>query len=262
MTREERRIYQLGVAVCALLAFAIFCVLLDECQSSNLVAYAAEEVEDEYFISGTIGEPETGLFDENSAMPCVDSEAFRSWYQTYQEEDNESQTSEEARTDGCREDHEADREDTEPEPVSEEAETEVETAVPTLYRISGKTIDEGIQVLLHHHLEENGIGWMFELSLCQIFQESGGNRWAENKNGLDKGILQYRTTYWNWSEGDIFDVNAQIGRYAQEMAARFNSGLTVEEAISRHKTSDYCPAVDWQYVEHVKRWIPMLEMIR
>lgn len=261
MTKEERRIYQLGVAVCAVLAVAIFTVFLDECQSSNLAVYATAEVEGGYFTDQTSREPETGLFDANSAMPCVDSEAFRSWYQTYQEEDNESQTSEEARTDGCREDHEADREDTEPEPVSEEAETEVETAVSTLYRISGKTIDEGIQVLLHHHLEENGIGWMFELSLCQIFQESGGNRWAENKNGLDKGILQYRTTYWTEPES-IFDVEAQIRKYSQEMAARFNSGLSTDEAISRHNTSDYISSVNWEYVAQVRQWIPLMEEIR
>lgn len=259
MERDERKtlckiIAAIGIGI---ILGVYFYTLPVKAENASYTGYG---IADDNFTEETSKEPEKCLFDENSAMPCVDSEAFRSWYEEHRRE-YEPQTSEEARTDGCREDHEADREVTEPEPVSEETETEVEAEELALYRIQGQTIDEGIQILLHHHLEANGIGWWYEFGLCQIFQESGGDRWAENRNGLDKGILQYRTTYWTEPES-IFNVEAQIRKYSQEMAARFNSGLTVEEAISRHKTSDYCSAVDWQYVEHVKSHLNQMERIK
>ena len=70
-------------------------------------------------------------------------------------------------------------------------------------------------------------------------------------------MYQYRSTYWNG--GDIFDVDAQIERYASDMAARFNIGLSVDEAISRHNTSDHVEAVNWEYVEQVKQWLPTMK---
>ena len=94
-----------------------------------------------------------------------------------------------------------------------------------------------------------------------MFQESHGQQYAVNpNNGIDCGLYQYRITYWTEPE-DIFDVDAQLRRYASDMAARFNSGLTVDEAISRHNTSDSVAAVNWEYVGQVKQWLGQMEVI-
>ena len=190
---------------------------------------------------------------EGGAMPCEDPEAFRRWL-------SEQETGEETRPDDVRADHEVVGAETEPEPVATEAAAEVESAVPALYRIAGETIDEGLQVRLYQHLSDAGIAYWYEGALAQMFQESHCLQYAENKNGLDKGIYQYRITYWTEPES-IFDMDAQMRKYAAEMAARFNAGLTVDQAISRHKTSDYCTTVDWLYVQHVKQWLDQMEVI-
>ena len=139
--------------------------------------------------------------------------------------------------------------------------SEEEARQPVIYRINGDEISPELQRLLFHYLEEAGIEYWYEGALAQMYQESHCQQYAENPNGLDKGIYQYRITYWNWSEGDIFDVDAQIRKYAAETAARFNAGLSVDEAISRHKTSDYCTAVDSLYVSHVRQWLPLMEVV-
>ena len=159
-----------------------------------------------------------------------------------------------------REDHEVVGAETESEPVATEAAAEVESSVPALYRIAGETIDEGLQVLLYQHLKAAGIEYWYEGALAQMFQESHCQQYAENRNGLDKGIYQYRITYWTEPES-IFDIDAQMRKYAAEMATRFSAGLTVDEVISRHKTSDYCTEVDWLYVQHVKQWLGQMEVV-
>ena len=253
MNREERRIYQLGVAFAAVMIIAMTSVLTEECDKNTV--YAAAEVVDGNFIDGTATSPEKGQIREDSAMPCVDAESFRRWMETY-----EPETTEEARTDAVRPDHEDVR--TEEITLATETETAVEAAVPTLYRIAGEEIDEGIQVRLYQHLQEAGIPYWYEGALCQMFQESHGQQYAVNpNNGIDCGLYQYRITYWTES-ADIFDVDAQLRRYASDMAARFNSGLTVDEAISRHNTSDSVAAVNWEYVGQVKQWLGQMEAIR
>ena len=253
MNREERRIYQLGVAFAAVMIIAMTSVLTEDCGKNTV--YAAAEAVDGNFIDGTATSPEKGQIREDSAMPCVDAESFRRWMETY-----EPETTEEARTDAVRPDHEDVR--TEEITLATETETAVEAAVPTLYRIAGEEIDEGIQVRLYQHLQEAGIPYWYEGALCQMFQESHGQQYAVNpNNGIDCGLYQYRITYWTES-ADIFDVDAQLRRYASDMAARFNSGLTVDEAISRHNTSDSVAAVNWEYVGQVKQWLGQMEAIR
>ena len=252
MNCEERRIYQLGVAFAAVMIIAMTSVLTEECDKNTV--YAAAEVVDGNFIDGTAASPEKGQIREDSAMPCVDAESFRRFLETY-----EPETTEEARTDAVRPDHEDVR--TEEITLATETETAVEAAVPTLYRIAGEEIDEGIQIRLYQHLQEAGIPHWYEIGLCQMFQESSGNVWAVSKDGRDMGILQFRAQYWDWNRGDIFDVDAQMSRYASEMAARFNSGLSVDEAISRHMTSDFVSTINWEYVADVKQWLGQMEVV-
>ena len=230
MSREERRIYSFGIVIAAILIIAIVAVLTDGC-GAKIEAYAAPVALVEDFTEVESETSETGLFDDQSAMPCCDSESFRRWYEGY-----------------CA--------------SSGTVESEAEETQPVVYRINGDEVDPDLQRLLYHYLEEAGIEYWYEGALAQMYQESHCQVYAENPNGLDKGIYQYRITYWNWNDGDIFDVDAQMRRYASEMSARFNSGLSANEAISRHKTSDYVTTIDWTYVGHVKQWIPLMEAIR
>lgn len=114
--------------------------------------------------------------------------------------------------------------------------------------------DIDIYGLLKQHLISAGIEWWYPYAVAQMTQESHCNPYAENPNGLDKGLFQYRVTYWQEPES-IFDANAQIRRYVREVTARIFSGLSIEEVISRHYTSDYVTEVNHQYVQDVLRWM-------
>ena len=233
----------------ALIPLAVAIIIVE---AQKLPCFAASEDAGEEITVGTSYEAEKADF-EGGAMPCEDPEAFRRWL-------SEQETGEETRANDVREDHEVVGADAEPEYVPTEAAAEVEATVPALYRIAGEKIDEGLQVLLYQHLKAAGIEYWYEGALAQMFQESHCLQYAENKNGLDKGIYQYRITYWTEPES-IFDIDAQMRKYASEMSARFSSGLTVDQAISRHKTSDYCTDIDWLYVQHVKQWLDQMEVI-
>lgn len=234
----------------ALIPLAVTIIIVE---AQKLPCFAASKDADEEIFTVTCEEPEKADF-EGGAMPCEDPEVFRRWL-------SEQEATEEVRADDVRADHEVVGAETEPEPVATEAAAEVESAVPTLYRIAGQAIDEGLQVRLYQHLQAEGIAYWYEGALAQMWQESSCLQYAENKNGLDKGLYQYRITYWQEPE-DIFDIDAQMRRYAREMAARFNAGLTVDEAISRHNTSDYVTTVNWTYVGQVKQWLDQMEVVR
>ena len=201
-----------------------------------------------------------------SGMPCENKEQFERWYEDY-EQKTEQETSEACvpseESEGDAEDFDGFRcvfsdqgsvENTAQSAQFDEAQNEI-----PLYRINGDMIDADIQRKLYKYLSDAGIEYWYTGSLVQMYQESRGQQYAENPNGLDKGLYQYRITYWNWNDGDIFDVDAQLQRYAKEMASRFNAGLSVDEAISRHKTSDHVTVLDWEYIQQVKQWLNKIE---
>lgn len=134
--------------------------------------------------------------------------------------------------------------------------------VGTVEALQGDSLDgqpEGdaastIPEILKASLDGAGIGWWYPYACAQIEQESHWNPWAVNPNNLDFGLLQFRITFWGEPE-DIFDVNAQIRKYTQQVAARINAGLSVEEIISRHITSDYVTEINWEYVNAVLQWL-------
>lgn len=224
MTRQERKDFTIGITMCAVFVIVAVWLYTIPADAKMAVFEDGNAVVEEITVDDTEG-PEMADFDADSAMPCCDPEGFQEWYATYEE--------------------------------PTEAEPDIQ-----IYRIAGESIDAELQRLLYHYLSEAGIEYWYTGALAQMFQESHCRQYAENPNGLDKGIYQFRTTYWNWSDGDIFDVDAQIRRYVSEMAARFNAGLSMDEAISRHKTSDYVTTVDWTYVSHVKQWLNQMEAIR
>ena len=105
------------------------------------------------------------------------------------------------------------------------------------------------------------IEWWLPIAKAQMFQESHCNPYAENRNGLDKGLYQYRTTYWSAmcvehglpAETSIFDWRAQIRIYVSDTARRLYSGCSVEDTISRHMMSDY-GHYNAKYVNDVLQW--------
>lgn len=233
MTRYERRIYQIGVACCAVLLIAMIAVLADDC-SAKKGPFQAETTEAEEITEETHETPETAEIRTQAAT----------------QEEPETTTAE-------------------PETTEETTEPETTTAACTLYRIAGDLIPEEIQLTLYEALQAEGIEDWFTGALAQVYQESHGNPAAENPNGLDKGLLQYRTTYWpataaayGEAGADIFDWQAQVRVYARQTARRINAGLTTDEVISRHKTSDDCPAIDTAYIQQVRQWLGRMEAAR
>lgn len=162
---------------------------------------------------------------------------------------------------------EADPEETVPEageqpvngPDDIEPEPETEAAAPVRDTLG---CPEEILIELRARLTAYGIEWWEPYALAQMFQESRFGIYVENRNGLDKGLLQYRVTYWSAlctqhglpSETSIFDWKAQLNIYVQDTARRIGSGLTVNEIISRHMMSDYGPYNE-TYVNNVTRWV-------
>lgn len=227
MKKQQRKIMITGYITMIPLLVAIIMVLIGE--NRPVSAHPADAVEE--IAEETTECPEQAFL---SAMPCDDPEGFQRWMA-----EHETEESTEAET---------------------EPETETEAEAVVIYSIDGVLIDPDIQKAMYEALEAEGIGYWYTGSLAQLFQESHGDPNAVNQqNHLDMGILQYRVTFWDWSEGDIFDPYVQIRKYAREMAARFNSGLSADQAISRHKTSDYCTEIDAAYVADVRQWLGKME---
>lgn len=111
--------------------------------------------------------------------------------------------------------------------------------------------------LLKASLENAGIGWWYPYACAQAQLESSWNPNAVSPDGLDYGLFQFRLkspdgTRMYWTEPEsIFDVNAQIRVYTEHVAARLAAGLSIEETISRHLTSDYVTEINWDYVNAV-----------
>ena len=124
--------------------------------------------------------------------------------------------------------------------------------------VCDKALDEDLYDYLRSELQNNGIGWWLKYAIAQAFTESSFNPYAENPNGKDKGLFQYRLEYWpevsaqyGVSGANIFDAKAQIHVYAKQMAERLNKGESIYLAINRHKMSDYVDVYDEEYVVKV-----------
>lgn len=119
--------------------------------------------------------------------------------------------------------------------------TEVEYNGTPLYGIVEPTgvnvLDENIQVFMYTELSKYGLERFMPYAIMIAYQESHFNPRAENPNGIDKGLLQYRIQYYPGS--DIFNPYEQITIFCQQMSNRANIGCSVYEMISRHNTSDY-----------------------
>ena len=137
--------------------------------------------------------------------------------------------------------------------------TENQTACFPLYTVEGHLLDPAIQEYLYQRLCEAGIGWFFEPSIWICYQESRFDVLAENPNGEDKGLLQYKIKWVPWM--DWRNPYVQIDYFVAQMANRANAGCDVMTMISRHKTSDYDP-YDPVYVAQVTQWQPYTVQVR
>lgn len=135
---------------------------------------------------------------------------------------------------------------------------------PAQFTLNGSDFPEEYQDTLTAELGKYGIGWWAPYAVCQAYQESRFDIYAQNKNGLDKGLFQFRITYWNeycskagMKSYDIFDAKAQIRAYAYSVATKLAAGETVEQVISDHYTGG--AYYDQTYVSDVLQWLDKFE---
>ena len=140
--------------------------------------------------------------------------------------------------------------------------TEVEETVDHVvrYSVDGHFLGQDLERYLYEQLSARHIDWMYPTALCQIYQESRFNPWAQNKNGLDFGLCQFRVTYFaSFAQKsglvtyDIWNPVDQIYVYAWLMAEYIKQEGSVEGALSRYYTGTpgaYC----YTYVRDVFRW--------
>lgn len=120
----------------------------------------------------------------------------------------------------------------------------------------GDALDAGVSEYLKRRLTEAGIGWFFPFACAIAYQESSFNPLAENPNGRDKGLFQFRAEF--HPELDWRNPYQQVDIFTAQMAARANAGCDVYTMISRHMMSDY-GAYNQQYVDHVLQHLPKLQ---
>lgn len=244
MKRKKEELYAAAAVLLLVLVFLAMSALFPEAKTE---AAAVARTEPETAGNGFLNiKAPSGYPDELSAMPCcMVSNDFNALEALNQEKPTINQEiNQESRK------------------AIDEQET-VEEAGFRLYRIAGELPDPALQRAIWDALQAEGIAYWYEGALAQCFQESHFEMFAVNqKNGVDSGLYQYRSTFWDWEQGDIFDPDLQIRKYAAEMAARFNAGLSADEAISRHKTSDYCAEVDREYVQQVRQWLGKMEEVK
>ena len=138
--------------------------------------------------------------------------------------------------------------------------TAVYQASAPLYLVEGEQLDPGVAEYLYLRLCEAGIGWFYEYALCLAYQESSFNPLAENVNGRDKGLYQFRVEFHPglaWQ-----NPYAQTDLFVAMMAARAAAGCDAYSMISRHNTSDYCPEINPVYLTQVLSHLPTLQRIR
>ena len=238
MSRQERRIYAKCIAIMAayIIAGVYFYTLPVDAETADApdlrekAVFTDDQSEVDNFTADDAKMDLRAVFDENSAMPCCDRESFERWYAEYERE-TEKET--------------LDRESESGVPSGSEvasatwsevdAEVETECIQNPIYMVDGQTLQTDLQEYLYQRLSDYGIGWFMPYAIMIAYQESKFDCYAQNSNGLDKGLFQFRITYYPGQ--DIFDPFEQIDIFAQQMANR--SQYDVYEMISRHNVSDF-----------------------
>ena len=242
--KKQKKVILLGWILLIPLAFTIALTLIQRV-SAKKGSFTASDVSGEYFTVDTNGTAKTDEFSlyTGGGMPCENPEQFERWYATYEQTESEEVY---AVSDYCEADDEACEESLPGHEDETEMETDAETAEDTpseeilldsLFQIDGRVLRPELQTYLRHRLSEQGIEWFMPYALMIAYQESHFDIYAENRNGLDKGLFQYRITY--YTGNNIFDPYEQIDIFVRQMAHRAEIGCDVYEMISRHNVSDY-----------------------
>ena len=92
------------------------------------------------------------------------------------------------------------------------------------YRVNDVSPPHEWQWYLYGQLADRGISWFYPHAICQIYQESNWNRWADNGRG-DLGLTQQKAVYWadraaqaGIPGADIWEPYAQLFVYAWQIA--------------------------------------------
>ena len=215
---------------------------------------------------------------EGGGMPCEDKEAFAEWYRNYLKElEDEQETGKESEeaADGAvpergpeaGEDSGAqgspalaeDPEGTDPD--DPEVHPDDVAAGHAIYTVNGTLLSPDLQNYLYDQLAKYGKQHIFPISLCQLYQESRYNFLAVAPNGLDKGLCQFRETYFplfaqesGLVQYDIFNPIDSLYVYAYLMSKYIDmNGGDIYGALSMYFTGPggaYCD----QYVHDVMQW--------
>lgn len=282
MSKEEKKIYAICYPLGVLFAAFIVYTTISDGKASK-TAFAEELV---YFTEDETKTEIRPVLEPQSGMPCENPEQYERWLKEYEQktgkekvyypkrihkplllEEPESESKYDAEVLPEESSTEVETESVEYTEASEVPNTEIQPQGIRKYKIVGAWIDEDIQERLYMALDAARIAYWYEVAVCQLFQESRGERWAVSNDGRDHGIFQYRLQYWDavsaqygFAGASIYDIDAQIGVYCRQMTDRLNRGLSIDEAISRHKTSDEVTWVDAEYVAQVKQWLNKLEV--
>lgn len=160
--------------------------------------------------------------------------------------------------------------ETEAEEVETVAETETEAECPQFhyYTVNGAYLSTTLQEYLQRQLRDRGIEWFYQVALCQIYQESRFNSQAIAPNGLDCGLCQFRSTYFDAHarqaglvEWNIWSPIDQIYVYADLMARYLQATGDVPGALSWYFTGPGC-AYNNLYVEQVMQWTATLREVQ
>ena len=145
-------------------------------------------------------------------------------------------------------------------------ETYIEVTAPpsdgfVIKAVNGAVLDGNLQRYLYDTLCARGIGWYYDISLCQLYQESRFDPNIIAYNGLDMGIAQIRSTYWGGlcaeaglPNGNIFNPYDNIFIYTYLMARYLNAhGGDVNWGLSAYFTGNtaYSP----EYIQQVMQWV-------
>ena len=135
-----------------------------------------------------------------------------------------------------------------------------------LYSVNGATLSLYLQEYLYGQLARYGAEWFFPVALCQIYQESRYKADAQNPNGQDKGLCQFREQFWEYHarlsglyEYDIWNPIDQLWVYSWLMAENLRkSGGDIGMALSRYYLGEdtYSEA----YVTAVMQWFGTMEV--
>ena len=129
--------------------------------------------------------------------------------------------------------------------------------------VDGHFLDKETQDWLYTCLKERGVSWYYDISLCQLYQESRYDRFAISEDALDCGIAQIRNRYMNefeekyGMECNPFNKRQAIEMYANIMANNLATADSLDQAISTYFTGNLNKYSE-KYVGDVLQWLDTL----